>query len=516
MKLNKYFMIGAMGLSLVACSDNLDDNQGVNGNASNEGTTYAQISLKLDAGTSARAAGDQPEAGTPDEGTEDEQAVTKVRIIITDESDKVEVNQLYEGTTLEGDDDLGKYIVAVEPGTKHFYAFLNEGTDNADIVETGENAKVGATFSNKALTTAKTAASLYTAATASAGATNFAMSSTGIVSQAIEDGVTEDEAEAGTKNQVTIPVERMVAKVTVELADNFTMGTENFTVKKIACKIGNADNEKFTTPSTYEATGTYRMANNTGTGDARITPYYPWSPDEEGAFTGWDETNVMSTDEIVISGTGAVADGTAVFYCLENTHAIGDYKKGNTTFIRVQATMIPTQKVTFTISDGEGTDKVITPASDLTTVSGEGEASTFYRITNAPAEYMQNYYNTYVMESDLEGYATSLGVTGLDNVIAAFDKAGYDFEKYTNGVGNYTIWVNDHHKDGTASENPNLAPVFRNDWYEYSITKIELPGNSGGIDNPGEDIHPDTNLAATVMLTPWNRKHFDTTLAGQQ
>ena len=135
MKLNKYFMIGAMGLSLVACSDNLDDNQGVNGNASNEGTTYAQISLKLDAGTSARAAGDQPEAGTPDEGTEDEQAVTKVRIIITDESDKVEVNQLYEGTTLEGDDDLGKYIVAVEPGTKHFYAFLNEGTDNADIVE---------------------------------------------------------------------------------------------------------------------------------------------------------------------------------------------------------------------------------------------------------------------------------------------------------------------------------------------------------------------------------------------
>lgn len=510
MKLNKYFMIGAMGLSLVACSDNLDDNQGVNGNASNEGTTYAQISLKLDAGTSARAAGDQPEAGTPDEGTEDEQAVTKVRIIITDESDKVEVNQLYEGTTLEGDDDLGKYIVAVEPGTKHFYAFLNEGTDNADIVETGENAKVGATFSNKALTTAKTAASLYTAATASAGATNFAMSSTGIVSQAIEDGVTEDEAEAGTKNQVTIPVERMVAKVTVELADNFTTGTKNFTVKKIACKIGNADNEQFTSPSTYAATGTYRMAYNVS--GVRQTPYYTWSPDEEGAFTGWDETNVMS-DEIVISGTGAVADGTAVFYCLENTHATGDYKKGNTTFIRVQATMIPTQKVTFTISDGEGTDKVITPASDLTTVSGEGEASTFYRITNAPAEYMQNYYNTYVMESDLEGYATSLGVTGLDNVIAAFNTAGYAFEKYTNGVGNYTIWVNDH-KAGSA--NPNLAPVFRNDWYEYSITKIELPGNSGGIDNPGEEIHPDTYLAAKITLNPWNKKTITIPLENQQ
>ena len=26
MKLNKYFMMGAMGLSLVACSDNLDEN----------------------------------------------------------------------------------------------------------------------------------------------------------------------------------------------------------------------------------------------------------------------------------------------------------------------------------------------------------------------------------------------------------------------------------------------------------------------------------------------------------
>ena len=32
MKLNKYFMMGAMGLSLVACSDNLDENgQGANG-----------------------------------------------------------------------------------------------------------------------------------------------------------------------------------------------------------------------------------------------------------------------------------------------------------------------------------------------------------------------------------------------------------------------------------------------------------------------------------------------------
>lgn len=38
MKLNKYFMMGAMGLSLVACSDNLDDNgQSANGTNPNEG-----------------------------------------------------------------------------------------------------------------------------------------------------------------------------------------------------------------------------------------------------------------------------------------------------------------------------------------------------------------------------------------------------------------------------------------------------------------------------------------------
>lgn len=508
MKLNKYFMIGAMGLSLVACSDNLDENgQSANGTNPNEGTTYVQVALKLDAGTSSRV-GEQPEDGTKDPGTAGEQAVNKVRIIITDESDNVEVNQLYTAATSSVDNDiLGRYVVAVEPGTKHFYAFVNEGDDNKDIV-------VDSKFSNTTLATAKTAASLYTAATESAGATNFAMSSTGVVSQPIEDGVTEEEAEAGTYNQVTIPVERMVAKVTVSLAKDFETDTKNFTVKKIACMIGNADNKKFTTPSTYDATGTYRMAYNNDVSGARQTPYYSWSPDEEDAFTGWNETNVMSS-EIVISGDDAVADGTAVFYCLENTHAQGSYKKGNTTFIRVQATMIPTQKVTFTITDGEASTKNITPANDLTSVDGSGNASTFYRITNAPAEYLKKCQNTYVMESDLEGYATDLGVTGLDNVIKAFTDAGYALEKYINGVGNYTIWVNDHNK-GVTTVNPNLAPVFRNDWYEYSITKIELPGNSGGIDNPGEDIHPDTHLAAKITLNPWNKRHIDVPLTNQQ
>ena len=106
MKLNKYFMMGAMGLSLVACSDNLDENgQSANGTNPNEGTTYVQVALKLDAGTSSRV-GERPEEGDKDPGTEGEQAVTKVRIIITDESDNVEVNQLYTAATSSVDNNI--------------------------------------------------------------------------------------------------------------------------------------------------------------------------------------------------------------------------------------------------------------------------------------------------------------------------------------------------------------------------------------------------------------------------
>ena len=500
MKLNKYFMMGAMGLSLVACSDNLDENgQSANGTNPNEGTTYVGIALDFGQSVTSRAKydGSQPETGTPDAGTGGERDVNSVRIIITNTSNVIEKNVFYGSSALQGQDGLGKYVFPITPGEKRFYAFLNEEDGNSDLTATS------GTLSNEDL--AKAASSFYTSGgTNNATATDFAMSSTDVVEQEIVDNVSQEEATSSSSvNQVKLEVERMVAKVSVALDENMLTNQDNaFTLKALDCKIGNADNYEFTTPSTYTSAGTYRWANNDATGGYRTTPYYSWPATPESAFESWNETYVLSEAQTVYNGT---TPSTAIFYCLENTHAVGSYRQGNTTFIRVEATMIPKQVMTFSIT-GDA-DKTITPQTPAD-VSGVDNAKTFYRIVGAPEEHRDNFINTYIFEDELSSYTTALGVDDLADVIAALETEGYAFEKYDGGKGNYTLWVNDYNTDADDKNN-NLAPVFRNDWYAYTINSIQLPGNSGGIDDPEQPIHPDTWLGVTLTIKPWNFKDID-------
>ena len=80
MKLNKYFMMGAMGLSLVACSDNLDENgQSANGTNPNEGTTYVAFAVDFN-GTQSRAT----EEGTDDEVDSDGNGISSAYVIMAD------------------------------------------------------------------------------------------------------------------------------------------------------------------------------------------------------------------------------------------------------------------------------------------------------------------------------------------------------------------------------------------------------------------------------------------------
>lgn len=501
MKLNKYFMMGAMGLSLVACSDNLDENgQSANGTNPNEGTTYVGIALDFGQSVTSRAYdGFQPDPGTPDAGTEGERDVNSVRIIITNTSNVIEKNVFYGSSELQGD-GLGKYVISITPGEKRFYAFLNEEDGNTDLTAPG--AAAGATLSNADL--AKAASSFYTSGgTNNATATDFAMSSTDVVQQEIVDNVSQEEATSSSSvNQVKLEVERMVAKVSVALDENMLTNQDNaFTLKALDCKIGNADNMEYNKDASenkYTSAGTYRWANNGGTSGARITPYYSWPETVEGTFENWDETNVLSEAQTVYNGT---TPSTATFYCLENTHAVGSYWQGNTTFIRIEATMIPKQVMTFSIT-GDA-DKTITPQTPAD-VSGVDNAKTFYRIVGAPEEHRDNFINTYIFEDALSSYTTALGVDDLADVIAALETEGYAFEKYDGGKGNYTLWVNDYNTDAD-DKNDNLAPVFRNDWYAYTINSIQLPGNSGGIDEPEQPIHPDTWLGVTLTIKPWNK-----------
>ncbi len=495
----KYFMIAAMGLSLIACSDNLDDGQGANGNASQEGTTY--VALKLDFNNASSRVGEQPIEGEDSPtATTGESEINTVRIIILDDYNQVEVNQFFsEEEEIKSENE--EYYFEVSPGMKHFYAFVNEGNSNGDLTSFVGNSEVAGGASN-----------FYTPASGSNAATNFAMSSTAVVSQEIKGGITKEALPSSVDNHVSIAVERMLAKVTVKMADNFQVnGEKNFTLKNLSCKIGNADNLEY--DGKYTSAGTYRMANNTGENGARITPYYDYPSWGNSAPTGWSSDNLLSEASTVYDGSPT----QVVFYCLENTHAEYEYKISNTTFLRIEAAMIPKKVITFTVKNDEGV--TIEPAASTTDVADVTDAKTFYRIIKTPAG-KESYYGNCIFEEVLNTY-TAAGKS-LSAIITAFKDAGYDFDEYTNGVGKYNLWVNDYIYNEGSTQSAGMAPVFRNDWYLYTINSIVLPGSPTGDgdgdedtdpetepEDPDQPIHPDTNIGVKLTIEPWNVvKHY--------
>ena len=166
--------------------------------------------------------------------------------------------------------------------------------------------------------------------------------------------------------------------------------------------------------------------------------------------------------------------------------------------------MIPNSAKQFAYADSKVT------ISDRQTMPSNLE--TFYVITAAPNQDDQG---SYVFASDLAklygneaGDITNGSETKVDKkaaaVITALANYGYHFtDPYTNGSGYYNIWVND--MKGTDGQYLNIAPVFRNDWYDLTINSIKLPGSPDASIDTGEPIHPDTNVGITLTVRNWNK-----------
>ena len=513
MKLNKYFMIGAMGLSLVACSDNLDENgQGANGTNPNEGTTYVAIALDFDNASS--RVGENPVDGsdmttTPPSYDDDieensnEADIKTVRIIVTNDEGAVQFNQV---VTPKSATSTNYYMVAVQPGWMNFYAIVN-----ADVQGRGLTLPTAQTWKSPYEVSATTS-QLADYNTADSG-NGFVMAILeGGVRQQIFDDVTVEQAQAGPNNKVSITVERMVAKVTVKLSDDLVatdgFNDENFTLTDLTCQLINADNIEYkaaTEPggeASYVSAGTNWMAwtdNN-----VRKTPSYDY-PDNANDLIDIDEAKLASGDAQALYDEDLTTKNPSLrYYCLENTHA--NYYMGNTTFLKMEAQMIPNNLVTFTSS--EGVISVENKTEDVTT------PSTFYLVTAGYAGDGQKNYC--VLASDLlAGYGTiatggeTEDAAKIAAVIDALEEAGYAFTaEYTDGKGVYRIPVNDlENADGSYA---NKEPVFRNDWYDLSITGISLPGDPAGDGfDPEEPFHPTTNVAVTLTVRDWNKVVYD-------
>ncbi len=531
MKLNKYFLIAAMGLGLFACSDDGLDGNGQNGQDENkapEVTTYAAIKLNF-GNVKTRAVGDLPETGEENVGDGNEAAIKTVRLIITDAAtDTIEHNMDNSVLTEYRIEASDQYVFPIKPGDKKVYAFVNEETGN-DLASyiTGK----GKTFTGTQvlLNVPKKASELgvYNANSAVV-TTPFVMSSVNEVKTwKILPGVDREAATNGPQNQVTLDVERMVAKVTVQLSNGLVAenGFENqsVTLTELTARIGNADNMRFIpagngNAAKFEVSNSYRMAYDDA--NVRKTPYYAYNyaKVENDNFT----TESLFQDGVTPTSIYAPkAAGTdpknpqARFYCLENTHAAGNYKEENTTFVRVTATMIPNEHITFVYESAVETTGVPTITPTVEETADFSTAATFYLVTGAPNADLSG---GYVLQTTLANLYEKVMPTGTENgdaekaaaVIGEFENNGYTFSAaYEEGVGHFNVWVNNRDENGNLR---GISPVFRNDWYDLTINSIKLPGNPTGEVSPGTDIQPDTYIGVTLKVKAWNKINHDVDL----
>lgn len=443
MKLSKLFFMAAMGLGLVACTENDLVEGGDSNGAQNEGTTYVGFSLKFNASnTRATATGEE-------DGTEAEQNIKTAYVLMADASGNVEqIVSTAEKGTGTSNTNTDYYVFQTTAGVHYFYAVVNP-----DVIPTKEGDDATAKTIDAYFNTGVTLTVANITSTADGG--KFMMAGENVLTADVEDGVTKDEALKGTKNCFAINVERVAAKV--------TMTCENTTLTNANNNAGG----KITTPKfTLKggATMSYRMAQN---------------PFAEIDGNEWTYTSTASGTEVYVKKEDETAlhEKATPVYCLENLHATGAYKGGNTTYLTLQTTFTP--------------DKVVDCADEVKplTTNKQAPGSTFYVVKQGVLA------GNYLMGADLQSYRDSKSdQSALPAGVESISEA------YTNG----TCWFGPIYI-GQTDTNLDDAPIYRNTWYNLKITGITLPGDPDEpTPDPEQPLVPGTNVAITLSVMPWN------------
>ena len=427
MKLNKLFLMAAMGLGLFACSENELEGNGPD-SAQNEGSTYVGFTIDFSK-TQTRA--------TTEPGTDAEQKINTAYVILADGNT---ISQVVSSV----DEESNKYVLQTTPGPHDFYVVVNPTTAPTTSNTVSEYFNTGVAI--KAEEFAKT----------TAGSESFLMASVKKETFDIADGVTEEEALAGTDataNNFTINVERVAAKV--------TMTCENATLTNATNNAGGTiATPRFTMKG--GATMSYRMAQN---------PF--------AEITGNEWTNTSSATDVYVkqpSDDKNIHRSADPVYCLENIHTTG-YKQGNTTYLTLQTTFTP--------------DKVVDCADEVKplTTNKQNPGSTFYVVKQGVLA------GNYLMGADLQSYRDSKSdQSALPAGVEAISDA------YTDGNCYFgPIWI------GQTDTDKENAPVVRNTWYNLKITGITLPGEPSEPQiDPEQTLTPATNVAITLSVMPWN------------
>lgn len=447
MKLNKLFLMAAMGLGLFACSENELEGNGPEG-AQNEGTTYVGFTIDFSK--------TQTKATETETGTAAEQKINKAYVILAASGNISQIAETPKGTS------NNKYVLQTTPGPHDFYVVVNPTT--APTVGTSIDA-----YFNTGV-----AIGVDEFANTTPNSESFLMASVKKETFDIADGVTEEEALAGTDataNNFTINVERVAAKVTMTCENTALTNATNdadgtITTPKFTLKGG--------------ATKSYRMAQNPFSEIAENTWSYSSSATDVYVKTG-DETDLHEKATPV--------------YCLENLHATGSYKQDNTTYLTLNTTFKPANVV-----------NCDNPLSGLTSnnhTEGTNDELTFYVVKKGTlagnylmkADLLQwQKKQSYITDDQFRNGEIANDPTYFPNGVESISA------EYENGVCWFgPIWI------GQTDTDKDNGPVVRNTWYNLKITGITLPGEpeEPKID-PGQPLVPDTYVAITLDVMPWN------------
>lgn len=409
-------------------------------NAINQDAEGTVVSLKIDfAGAQTKAAGDLPVDGTDKDATEAESKVSSLTVVVTDATSGNVVKSVNTGSG-------GGITTVTEQQTTKYEFKVPKGTYKFYA------------FANSNKTTFTESQQLIPnqlEATYAGGSDYKSVYADNNFLMGNENGESSEFIIGNEPSyDVNITLERAAVKVTAK-CENPTLTDGAQSQPK---EVGKISNVQFLLNGLRQKT--YLMAYNGSENNKRTCPNesdYVFAQDENGDLQeGFSFTSIGSTSS------------QNPLYCLENTQT--SYTDANTTYVVFNTKFVPAKVVEL------NTGKDNFEQKENANYAGNTPAS-FYVINNG------DWAGNYILK------------TYYDSNKADIDKLVSLSDEFEGGTCYFAAPIN---KQGTSA--PYAYPVFRNDWYDLSITAIKLPGspNIPDLNLDGVDI------TLTTTVKGWN------------
>jgi hypothetical protein len=265
-------------------------------------------------------------------------------------------------------------------------------------------------------------------------------------------------------NNIDVDVERMVAKVTVELSPSLNESAVPGTLDDYTFAINN-----------------FNLISFMVQGDS------PFKDPNWDSYTAGDFAQAVSTPStpttdkyIPVVTTQANIKDLDALYASENTSY--NKTKGEITRVTVRASFIPDKILVF--KDPQDPSKGIEPSDPVT--EGYTDPEPFWSVTPSVAEATSFFYDEDVANAFIAEYVIANPGSTPSKV------------EYPEGYCYWNIFLN-------KASTTNQWDVLRNDFYRCTITRVAAIGNpTPDIEDPGTPPDTDTKITTNINVLFWN------------